>query len=480
MRRLSTLTVAVTGWLVAAAAAATTLEGTVTYGDLPLGDTFPGLTHGVAAAYDNSTDQWVYGTADPATGTYRIDGLTNRQWFVRVLFGNRESTSLLPMSGDVTGYDTVTVTDQQTITLDLEGWLAYHVLQPLDSTHTWQGSITQCPLGPGIASTFTLAWDSVPRAARYRVTVQHLSCDGLLSQDQIETESLSVAVHQGTAPGETQLSIQLSAFSETGRALTVAPAIQYENGSAQGILVHPSGDSGRAVHPAGSVFVTQVAHLPGVAPSFWTSDLILTNPTASDVAVTLTYTPRDADGLSDYDTATVTVPAGSCRVVADVVDSLFHQTGAGSLEVLPSTVRVDSRIATPASGGGTYGQGFPAVSPDEAASLTGPVTTLGAGGVAKGVFRSNLVLTEVWGESVTAEVELLDRDGASLGTSTIALQPFSTTQINDIVGQVAGLGSLSEGQVVVTVTAGSGRLAGALSMVDGTSQDPTTIALQPR
>jgi len=33
---------------------------------------------------------------------------------------------------------------------------------------------------------------------------------------------------------------------------------------------------------------------------------------------------------------------------------------------------------------------------------------------------------------------------------------------------------------VVTVTGGSGRVAGALSMVDGTSQDPTTIALQPR
>ncbi len=465
---------------IASAIAATTLEGTVTYDGDPLAATFPGLTHGLAAAHNSATGQWTYGTADPATGTYQIDGLTNGDWFVRVNFSTEEIIGVLPLSGMVATYSNLTVAGEQTISHDFEGWLVYRIVQPFDSTQPWQGQVAGCPLGSGVATDFTFAWEPVPRAVRYEVTVRRNDCSSLLAIETIETTSESVSVHQGLAPGETQILVGLRAFSATGQMLTLSPNISYEHGSSDGAFFHPSGDSGRAVHPAGSVFVTQVAHLPGVAPSFWTSDLILTNPTASDAVVTLTYTPRDVNGLTDYETATVTVPAGGCRVLADAVDSVFHRSGAGSLEVSPSVVRVASRIATPAATGGTYGQGFPAVSPDNAASLAGPVIALAAGGVAKGAFRSNLVLTEVWGETVTVEVRLLDRDGASLGTTVVTLQPFGTTQINDVVGQVAGIASLAEGQVVVTVTAGSGRVAGALSMVDGTSQDPTTIALQPR
>ncbi len=308
----------------------------------------------------------------------------------------------------------------------------------------------------------------------------HLDCDGLLTTETLDTTSLSVAIHQGVAPREAELLVRLRAISAGDRQLTIPPHISYDNGSADGTYFHPSEADERAVHPTSSVFVPQVAHLPGVAPSFWTSDLILTNPTASDALINLTYTPRDANGLTDYFTATVTVPAHASRVLADVVGSVFHQAGAGSLEVSPSAVVVVSRIATPASAGGTYGQGFPAVTPDQAASLTGSVTSLLAGGVAKGAFRSNLVLTEVWGEAVSLEVRLSDRDGASLGTTAVTLEPFETTQINDVVGKVAGLSSLTEGQVLVTVTAGSGKVAAVLSMVDSTSQDPTTIVLQPR
>ena len=76
--------------------------------------------------------------------------------------------------------------------------------------------------------------------------------------------------------------------------------------------------------------------------------------------------------------------------------------------------------------------------------------------------------------------DLADRLGGVPYANGVSLQAFGTSQINDVVGQISGLGSLTEGQVVVTVTGGSGRIAGAVSMVDGISQDPTTLALQPR
>jgi hypothetical protein len=86
----------------------------------------------------------------------------------------------------------------------------------------------------------------------------------------------------------------------------------------------------------------------------------------------------------------------------------------------------------------------------------------------------------VWGESANVLVTVLDRDGAVLGTKAIGLQPFGTTQLNDVVGQVGGLATLAEGQVTVEVTSGGGRVISALSLVDAVSQDPTTLELEPR
>jgi hypothetical protein len=481
-RQIPSLVVcALTVALAASPALATTLSGTVTYDDLPIATTFPEMSHVSAAAYDTATNEWsFFGTVDPAAGTYEIAGLTEGLWYVRVLFGTQDfGTRVLVESGEIVGEDYITIGTDPEATLDLEGRFAYRITQPFDGL--WPGSLAVCPYGPELPMEFTFAWEPVPRAVRYEAAVGRWACGASLESAIIDTEETSVQIFQGAVAGEEYLLLSVRAYSAGGRQIAARPNLDYEDGSADGAFVHQEGgDEGRTVHPSSSVFVSQVANLPGVAPSFWTSDVVLTNPLSSSVTATLTFTPRNANGLTNYLSETVTIPAGSCRVLTDVVGTIFDTTGAGSLEVSPATLGVASRISTPGESGGTYGQGFPAGSSATAASFAGPVKKLGTGGLVRGAFRSNLVLTEIWGESATVQVTVLDRDGAVLGITSVSLPPFGTTQINDLVGQVGGPSTLTEGQVTVAVTSGMGQVISALSLVDQVSQDPTTLVLEPR
>jgi len=126
--------------------------------------------------------------------------------------------------------------------------------------------------------------------------------------------------------------------------------------------------------------VPAVASAPGVPPTYWSSSLALLNPGETEVNAQLFFTPREADGLETYDVESVTVPGHTALSWHDVLHDLFGRTGAGSLEVRAPGLVVTSRTSTPAPGGagGSYGQGIPATTPDEALSLAGtpsPCTT---------------------------------------------------------------------------------------------------------
>lgn len=465
--------------LPAAHAAATTLTGSLTYAGLPVAETFTDLDHGIATAHNSATSTRLYGTADAATGRYEIDGLTPGRWSVRVLLGPEDLGSrILPRSGEVgvTGY--LDVGDVAELVLDLETGFAYRITEPFDSLDEWPGELTSCPSGPAAPPEVILAWQPVPLAVRYEVSVVHVSCgSGGLETTTLDTQGTSASIRLGGVAGEDYVGIALLAYSAGGHQLAQRPYIRYGRSLAEAIFLHLGSDE-RAPHPPSSVFVPQVGRLPGVPPTFWTSDVVLTNPTASAVTAQLVFTPRDVNGLTTYLTATVDVPPAGCRVLTDVVGNLFATTGAGSLQVSPLALGVTARIATPGAGGGSYGQGLPVAG--ATVSGSGPVTALGVGGVARGPFRSNLVLAEVWGEPAELLVSVLDRDGAPLGSTVALLEPFGNTQLNDVVGLVGGPATLSEGQVVVEVTSGDGRVAAVLSLVDATTGDPTTLALEPR
>jgi hypothetical protein len=465
----------------AAPARATTVQGSLRYAGQPVSATFSTLVSGVSCAYDISAHSWAFGTASQTTNGYSVSGLGPGTYWIHVrLSATTVYSDFNPAAGDLYSEVKVTVANETTLTQDVDMEYAVHVTQPFDNATTWTGSCFGCPQGALAPDTFTMAWEAVPLATSYRVRVRRWSCTDQLSVDEQTVTSTSVEVLQRVTSDEEFILVDVVAVAD-GEELSIQPFVKLTDCSTQTHPFHAATTTGgRPIHPTNSRFLIQVAHLHGVAPTFWKSDLHVTNPTSSPVTATLTFTPRNADGSQSYQQAQLEVPANSCRTVTDTLDALFHASGAGSLEIKPATLDVASRCYTPGAGEGTYGQGYLPVPDGEIAYIGGASAKLGAGGVGKGDARTNLALVEVWGESVEVVVRLLDRDGVKLGETTVDLQPFGNTQINDLVGSLGGPQTLAEGQVTLEVTSGSGRVAGALSLVDNGSQDPTTIPLTRR
>jgi hypothetical protein len=349
-----------------------------------------------------------------------------------------------------------------------------HLTQPLDSTVEWPGTGFGCPQGAPQPESFVLAWETVPRTERYRVQATRYLCDGSHVNENTDLRDLSLEIRQDLAYGAGYLLISVLAFDNAERQLATSPVVSFQDGYGVYGFVFTLAGEGRALHSTGQ-HVPQIARVEGVGTSYWTSRLTLSNPTSSDLTATLYYTPRGANGLTDFLQTEVTVPAGACRSFPDALQDLFQVDGAGPLEVASTSLVVSSRILTDADGGGSFGQGMLPIL--DAQVLETATSRSRAGGVMRsGGVRTNLVLNEVWGEPATAEVILLNADGAYLGAIQVTLAPYSNRQINDVVHRVNGIEELVDGQVVVYLLKGPGRIAATMSLVDS-SDDPTTIPM---
>lgn len=139
-----------------------------------------------------------------------------------------------------------------------------------------------------------------------------------------------------------------------------------------------------------------------------------------------------------------------------------------------------SRTSTPGADSGSYGQGIPPIQPEQTLGRTGTDSAI-MGGVEEGVvFRTNLGLCEVWGESATVRISVLDSSMTELGQRDYDLRPYENIQINQVATTVAGVGSLANGIVRVTVVSGTGRIGAYLSVVDNATGDSTFIAIAPQ
>jgi hypothetical protein len=460
---------------------AVTVRGSLTYDGLPLASTFSPYSNPTVKARRSGSETWVSGTINFAASTYEVPGLEAGTHDVYVLLSNDPARSApswprvgelwMRVSGRTVGPTDPTVVDMQML-------YAVHLVQPLDGAQRWAGG-TACPAGPGLPASFTLAWDPVPRAARYEVKVSRVSCSEILIDETIPTTTTSAQISQGTVSGEQYILIHVRAFGAGGTSLATMPWMSYEQGGSTGTYMHAATSTGR--HPGSTTgqHVAQVAHVQGVGTAFWTSDLTLTNPTTNTLSTTLYFTPRGANGLTGYKEASVEVPAGTSRTFADIVSTLFATTGGGALEVTSPNLVVSSRTYTTAPAGGTYGQGYAPIHPDSLITFSIYKDLVG-GGVVKGMFRTNLTLNEVWGEEATVRVELYDRDGHKLGHLDQTLSPYGNLQLNDLVARVGGPATLTDGTVKVVPTGGTGKVAGTLSIVDNSTDDPTTVVLEPR
>lgn len=469
----------VSGLLIAGAASAATLRGSLRYAGQPSSQTLPDLVHG-KVALQASGQEWVVADVDTASSSWVVTDLAAGTYRVQVAVATAPVGFPRPTAGVALASAVgVALSDGEDKRVDLDLAYQVHVTLPFDNLGQWPGSASTCPYGAAVPRSFTFAWQGVPQAVRYRAIVNRWSCGGWLAATVTETTGTAVTVTQQTVAGEEYLILDVRAYDAEGRCISDMPYVNYGNTSSTGHYVRLEAGTGRPIHQSASIFLPQVAHVAGAQGSFWTSDLTLANRTSTAVTATLFFTPRGANGTTDYREAKVEVPGNSCRAFQDVVSTLFSTTGAGSLEISGVGLSAVSRCATPAPGGGSYGQGFLPAESTSIASRTGPVCRLGAGGVVKGAFRSNLAIVEVWGEPVSVMVRLFDRDGAEIGHRQVDLQPLSNVQLNDVVGNLGGPSTFAEGYVTVEPSSGEGRVSGVLSVVDNTSNDPATIPLVP-
>jgi hypothetical protein len=478
---LATLALCVLG---AAPGLAATLQGTLHYGGQPVKSTFSGYAYGLIAAYDSATATWYMGTINFASSSYSIPGVPSGSMGVRARLSlNPVGSDLDELATDLSYNAYFNVGAGPTTTQDIDLVYGVHTVSPYDNAQLLPGQALTCPYGPDAPATFTFSWHAVPLAVSYYVYVRRMGCAGVLATDFSEVTSTSIEVEQSRVAGEEYVMLDVQARDAGGMQLSKMPYANYEGGSLwETLVVRPASAGARTRHSTGSKFLIQVAHAPGVPPTFWKSDLILSNPTNQDVTANLVFTPRGADGLTTFTQTQVQLPPYSCRTVADFVDSLFHASGAGSIELTTPGINMMCRNYTPAPNppGGAYGQGYMSTGLADATYVSGPTTILDGCGVAKGSYRTNLTLLEVWGETAEVRVRLLDSNGAQLGEKEYDVPALGNIQINDVVGALAGPSTLTQGQVTVEVVSGSGRVAACLSLVDNASQDPTTLVLVPR
>jgi hypothetical protein len=184
--------------------------------------------------------------------------------------------------------------------------------------------------------------------------------------------------------------------------------------------------------------------------------------------------------MTSYSSTTVSLPSLSAISWSDIVAELFSTAGGGALEIRGASLAVTSRTSTPGIDDGSYGQGIPPIQPGQILRAAGTATAT-IGGIEEGVaFRTNLGLCEVWGESAVVLISIMDGSMTELGSRSYQLRPYENIQINRVVAEVGGGGSLSGGVANVTVISGNGRIGAYLSVVDNDTDDPTYIAIAPQ
>jgi subtilisin-like proprotein convertase family protein len=283
---------------------------------------------------------------------------------------------------------------------------------------------------------------------------------------------LSVTLHTALAYGHMQLPL----FGGIGGASVDAARaeVSVTSGDARiiaygSVVDNLSGDAVfvpgvRLPRPTTALVVPAVIHAEGAVGTNWRSDLWLLNAAESAVTVSLAYHPSTGGAAT---TVPLDLSAGELRRLDDVVSGTFAVAGTGSIEVSGdglSSLIVTSRAWNDAPTG-SFGQFIAARGLEESAGAgeTLRLTHLDS----DDTFRTNIGLTEVAGETVSARLVLLDASGAETASTTINLGPRENRQLN-----VAQLGAaLRNGQAHVEILSGSGRILAYASVVDNRTGD---------
>lgn len=229
---------------------------------------------------------------------------------------------------------------------------------------------------------------------------------------------------------------------------------------------------------ADTLTVPAVTSLPvGSAASPFFSDVRVFN-TSYTGPVTVTAVYRCFLGACPATAPQVTFTLGTreSRPFDDMIQSAFNAAAtAGAVEFTSAgdSIRVTSRLFSPAAGGGTNGMFVPGMKASEAHATS--VLT----GLANGAFRTNIGFFNGNDMGVAATIRLF-QGGALLGSQTLIVGPHSGTQVNrifDVFGQ-AGVVTTNAFAVVDSGNAAVPLFAYA-AVIDNVTADSSFVAGDP-
>lgn len=264
--------------------------------------------------------------------------------------------------------------------------------------------------------------------------------------------------------------VDVDATSGSGRITAYASVI--DNVTSDPIFVSPV----RRRNAAARLVIPGIADLDGAAAR-WTSDVRIFNPGAAAAQATLTFTPQDSSQTPA--TGSVTIAPGTTRTLDSIVRTFFGRTNAGgalTIAAADGQSLIASARTYATQGAGTYGQFIPALNAADGAGRDG--RTLQFVQVEESEnFRSNLGVMETAGAPATVEVTARRERSDELRTLTLTLRPNEFVQLNSVLRQM-GLPKTYNARLAVRVTAGDGKIAAYVSMIDNRTQDPTYIPAQ--
>ncbi len=235
------LTVALASWAEGAA-----LHGSLRYAGRPVAAALPAFAYSKAVVA-RAGESWRSVEIDPLASSWRARDLAPGTYAVQLALARTPVGFPAPTAGQLFAWlSAVSVAEGEDKAVDFDLAFCVHVTSPYDNARQWPGNTRHCPYGAAAPAVFSLAWEPVPLARRYRVVASRWSCNGWLADTAVETTATAVTLSQRTDPAEAFLILTVLAFDEEGRVLSMMPHTQYEGSSSTALYVHAAANSREA------------------------------------------------------------------------------------------------------------------------------------------------------------------------------------------------------------------------------------------
>ncbi len=238
-----------------------------------------------------------------------------------------------------------------------------------------------------------------------------------------------------------------------------------------------------------SLYLAAAAHAAGSHGTNWRTDVGVHVIGHEDAVIDVELWRHGLDN-SDPAHAELTLEAGRCVDIEDVLETEFGVAGKAALRITPNRglVAVTSRtynlleegndLGLPA--GATFGQFIPALLESAAipSGEEGRLVQLSHDPGSDQGSRTNIGLVNASAAGLTVEIDLLSADGQLLGTVARQLQPYEYRQMDRIFESVTNSG-VTDGYAVIRPITGGGAVMAYASIVDNLTGDPIAVIARP-